>query len=146
MVIIARPGAKRVMSAAQAQVDKEAANRAAFQRRGELGLDWYDLRDRLGESNGPTARPGQLWARQLARFMIRLSWVRVAAAVLGGLRAEYISTCARGIVHHVYVRRPRSGPQTWIARPFTKRLPYRCVLCTRQLWSSGSSGLRTVIL
>jgi len=48
VVVVARSGAKRVMSAAQARVGKEAANRAAFAR-GELGLDRYGLRDRLGE-------------------------------------------------------------------------------------------------
>ena len=36
------------MSAAQARVEKEAVNRAAFAD-GELGLDRYGLRDRLGE-------------------------------------------------------------------------------------------------
>jgi 4-hydroxy-4-methyl-2-oxoglutarate aldolase len=36
------------MSAAQARIEREAANRAAFQQ-GHLGLDRYGLRDRLGE-------------------------------------------------------------------------------------------------
>ena len=35
-------------SAAQARIEKEAANRAAFQN-GQLGLDRYGLRDRLGD-------------------------------------------------------------------------------------------------
>jgi 4-hydroxy-4-methyl-2-oxoglutarate aldolase len=36
------------MSAARARVEKEAVNRAAFQQ-GQLGLDRYGLRGRLGE-------------------------------------------------------------------------------------------------
>ena len=38
----------RAMAAAQARVEKEAANRAALAR-GQLGLDWYCLRDQLGD-------------------------------------------------------------------------------------------------
>jgi 4-hydroxy-4-methyl-2-oxoglutarate aldolase len=48
VVVVPRADAKRVMSAAQARAQKEAASRAAFGR-GELGLDRYGLRDRLGE-------------------------------------------------------------------------------------------------
>jgi 4-hydroxy-4-methyl-2-oxoglutarate aldolase len=48
VVVVARAHVKHAMSAAQARVEKEAVNRAAFAR-GELGLDRYGLRDRLGE-------------------------------------------------------------------------------------------------
>lgn len=48
VVVVPRAEARRVMSAAQARTEKEAASRAAFGR-GELGLDRYGLRDRLGE-------------------------------------------------------------------------------------------------
>lgn len=48
VVVVPRAGVRRAMSAAQARVEKEAVNRAAFAD-GELGLDRYGLRDRLGE-------------------------------------------------------------------------------------------------
>lgn len=48
VVVVPRTGVRRAMSAAQARVEKEAVNRAAFAD-GELGLDRYGLRDRLGE-------------------------------------------------------------------------------------------------
>jgi 4-hydroxy-4-methyl-2-oxoglutarate aldolase len=48
VVVVPRAGVKRAIAAAQARVEKEAANRAAFAR-GQLGLDRYGLRDRLGE-------------------------------------------------------------------------------------------------
>jgi 4-hydroxy-4-methyl-2-oxoglutarate aldolase len=48
VLVVARTDVKRAMSAAQARTEKEAVNRAAFAR-GELGLDRYGLRDRLGE-------------------------------------------------------------------------------------------------
>ena len=46
VVVIPRPSVKQAIAAAQARVDKEAANRAAFQQ-GQLGLDVYGMRDRL---------------------------------------------------------------------------------------------------
>jgi 4-hydroxy-4-methyl-2-oxoglutarate aldolase len=48
VVVVPRAGVKRVIAAARARVEKEAANRAAFAR-GQLGLDRYGLRGRLGE-------------------------------------------------------------------------------------------------
>ena len=48
VVVAARADVKHATSAAQARIEKEAVNRAAFAR-GELGLDRYGLRDRLGE-------------------------------------------------------------------------------------------------
>ena len=51
--------------------------------------------------------PPDSWTRQRGGLMIRLSWVRVPAAVPGGLRAEYVSRLCRGTVHHVYVRRSK---------------------------------------
>ena len=48
VVVVPRAGATLALAAAQARIEKEAANRAAFQQ-GQLGLDRYGLRDRLGE-------------------------------------------------------------------------------------------------
>jgi 4-hydroxy-4-methyl-2-oxoglutarate aldolase len=48
VVVVARAHVKHAMPAAQARAEKEDVNRAAFAR-GELGLDRYGLRDRLGE-------------------------------------------------------------------------------------------------
>ena len=48
VAVVPRADVKRAMSAAQARVEKEAASRAAFQN-GQLSLDLYGLRDRLGE-------------------------------------------------------------------------------------------------
>jgi 4-hydroxy-4-methyl-2-oxoglutarate aldolase len=45
-MVVARPDVARALTAAQARVDKEAANRARFQQ-GELGLDVYGLRATL---------------------------------------------------------------------------------------------------
>ena len=48
VLVVPRADVPRALTAAQARIDKEAASRAAFQA-GELGLDRYGLRDRLGE-------------------------------------------------------------------------------------------------
>jgi 4-hydroxy-4-methyl-2-oxoglutarate aldolase len=48
VMALPRAALPRALTAAQARSEKEAATRAAF-RRGELGLDRYGLRDRLGE-------------------------------------------------------------------------------------------------
>jgi len=48
VLVVPRDDVPRALTAAQARIDKEAASRAAFQA-GELGLDRYGLRDRLGE-------------------------------------------------------------------------------------------------
>ena len=48
VTIVPRADVPRALTASQARLDKEAVNRAAFQR-GELGLDRYGLRDRLPE-------------------------------------------------------------------------------------------------
>lgn len=48
VVVVPRADVARGLSASQARVEKEAVNRAAFQE-GQLGLDRYGLRDRLGE-------------------------------------------------------------------------------------------------
>lgn len=48
VVLVPRSDVKQAMAAAQARTEKEAANRAAFAH-GELGLDRYGLRSRLGE-------------------------------------------------------------------------------------------------
>jgi 4-hydroxy-4-methyl-2-oxoglutarate aldolase len=48
VALVPRGDVKRAMAAAQARIEKEAVNRAAFQQ-GELGLDRYGLRDRLGD-------------------------------------------------------------------------------------------------
>jgi 4-hydroxy-4-methyl-2-oxoglutarate aldolase len=48
VVVVPRTDVPRALTAAQARLDKEATNRAAFER-GELGLDRYGLRDRLPE-------------------------------------------------------------------------------------------------
>src|SRR6266568_1652789 len=51
--------------------------------------------------------------------MIRLSWVRAAAAVPGSLRTEYVSRLLPW--HRSSSICPQvKGPQAWIARPFTK--------------------------
>lgn len=46
--VVPRADVARGLSASRARAEKEAVNRAAFER-GELGLDRYGLRDRLGE-------------------------------------------------------------------------------------------------
>jgi 4-hydroxy-4-methyl-2-oxoglutarate aldolase len=48
VMVVPRADVPRALTASQARLDKEAASRAAFQQ-GELGLDRYGLRDRLGE-------------------------------------------------------------------------------------------------
>lgn len=48
VMVVPRADVPRALTASQARVDKEAASRAAFQQ-GELGLDRYGLRDRLGD-------------------------------------------------------------------------------------------------
>jgi 4-hydroxy-4-methyl-2-oxoglutarate aldolase len=48
VMVVPRADVPRAVTASQARIDKEAASRAAFQQ-GELGLDRYGLRDRLGE-------------------------------------------------------------------------------------------------
>ncbi len=48
VMVVPRADVPRALTASQARTDKEAASRAAFQQ-GELGLDRYGLRDRLGE-------------------------------------------------------------------------------------------------
>jgi len=48
VLVVPRGDVSRGITAAQARTDKEAATRTAFQA-GELGLDRYGLRDRLGE-------------------------------------------------------------------------------------------------
>ncbi len=48
VTVVARADVPRALTAAQARLDKEQVNRAAFAR-GELGLDVYGLRDRLPE-------------------------------------------------------------------------------------------------
>jgi 4-hydroxy-4-methyl-2-oxoglutarate aldolase len=48
VMCVPRADVPRALTASQARMDKEAASRAAFQQ-GELGLDRYGLRDRLGE-------------------------------------------------------------------------------------------------
>lgn len=48
VVVVARGDVTRVTAAAQTRTEKEAASRDAF-RQGELGLDRYGLRGRLGE-------------------------------------------------------------------------------------------------
>jgi len=48
VAVVPRAGVKPAMATARARTEKEAANRAAFQH-GQLGLDRYGLRDRLGE-------------------------------------------------------------------------------------------------
>ena len=48
VLVVPRADVKQAMSAAQARTEKEAANRAAFAQ-GQLGLDRYGLRNRLGE-------------------------------------------------------------------------------------------------
>ncbi len=48
VTVVPRADVPRALTASQARLDKEAVNRAAFQR-GELGLDRYGLRDRLPE-------------------------------------------------------------------------------------------------
>ena len=48
VMVVPRADVARALTASQARLDKEAASRAAFQG-GELGLDRYGLRDRLGE-------------------------------------------------------------------------------------------------
>jgi 4-hydroxy-4-methyl-2-oxoglutarate aldolase len=48
VMVVPRADVPRALTAAQARLDKEAASRAAFAQ-GELGLDRYGLRDRLGE-------------------------------------------------------------------------------------------------
>jgi 4-hydroxy-4-methyl-2-oxoglutarate aldolase len=45
---VPRADVPRALTASQARVDKEAASRAAFAD-GQLGLDRYGLRERLGE-------------------------------------------------------------------------------------------------
>jgi 4-hydroxy-4-methyl-2-oxoglutarate aldolase len=48
VTIVPRADVPQALTASRARLDKEAVNRAAFQR-GELGLDRYGLRDRLPE-------------------------------------------------------------------------------------------------
>jgi 4-hydroxy-4-methyl-2-oxoglutarate aldolase len=48
VMVVPRADVPRALTASQARLDKEAASRAAFAQ-GELGLDRYGLRDRLGE-------------------------------------------------------------------------------------------------
>jgi 4-hydroxy-4-methyl-2-oxoglutarate aldolase len=48
VMVVPRADVPRALTASQARIDKEAASRAAFQQ-GELGLDRYGLRDRLGD-------------------------------------------------------------------------------------------------
>jgi 4-hydroxy-4-methyl-2-oxoglutarate aldolase len=48
VMVVPRADVPRALTASQARLDKEAASRAAFSQ-GELGLDRYGLRDRLGE-------------------------------------------------------------------------------------------------
>ena len=48
VLVVPRADVPRALTAARARTEKEAATRAAF-RTGELGLDRYGLRDRLGE-------------------------------------------------------------------------------------------------
>jgi 4-hydroxy-4-methyl-2-oxoglutarate aldolase len=48
VMVVPQTDVPRALTAAQARTEKEAASRAAFQQ-GELGLDRYGLRQRLGE-------------------------------------------------------------------------------------------------
>ena len=48
VMVVPQHHVPRALTASQARTDKEAAARAAFEQ-GELGLDRYGLRDRLGE-------------------------------------------------------------------------------------------------
>ncbi|WP_324277055.1 4-carboxy-4-hydroxy-2-oxoadipate aldolase/oxaloacetate decarboxylase [Blastococcus brunescens] len=48
VLVVPRNDVPRALTAAQARIDKESAARAAFEQ-GELGLDRYGLRNRLGE-------------------------------------------------------------------------------------------------
>lgn len=48
VMVVPRSDVPRALTASQARTDKEAASRAAFEE-GELGLDRYGLRDRLGD-------------------------------------------------------------------------------------------------
>ena len=48
VMVVPRADVPRALTASRARIDKEAASRAAFER-GELGLDRYGLRDRLGD-------------------------------------------------------------------------------------------------
>jgi 4-hydroxy-4-methyl-2-oxoglutarate aldolase len=48
VTVVPRADVPHALTASQARLDREAVNRAAFQR-GELGLDRYGLRDRLPE-------------------------------------------------------------------------------------------------
>jgi 4-hydroxy-4-methyl-2-oxoglutarate aldolase len=48
VMVVPRADVPRALTASRARVDKEAASRAAFQQ-GELGLDRYGMREKLGE-------------------------------------------------------------------------------------------------
>jgi 4-hydroxy-4-methyl-2-oxoglutarate aldolase len=48
VMVVPRPDVPRALTAARARIDKEATSRAAFTR-GELGLDYYGMRQRLPE-------------------------------------------------------------------------------------------------